>query len=199
MKYHSWQHIVALDDSWFYFSADDEFTWLPSGGTASQRERRMINSPKLMLAIVWNPQGFHAIDVLPEGDKVNCDYYISDVLGPVSQILLQYRTDRNRRFVIHIDKTRLHCSGAVQSFMIARSLRMAPHRAYLPDFTLSYFWLFGSLKGKLPGMEFDEAQQPLSSTIEILTEATVDTLNQVFEEWMRRLQPCTNANGDLVE
>jgi len=74
MKHHSWRYMIALDESWFYLSTDYESIWLPSGDTAPERERKMINSPKMMLTIVWNPHGFHVIDVLPKGYKFNSDY-----------------------------------------------------------------------------------------------------------------------------
>jgi hypothetical protein len=55
------------------------------------------------------------------------------------------------------------------------------------------------MKSKVEGMEFDEFQHLLPVIPEILTEATVETLNQIFEEWMRRLQQWINANGGPVK
>jgi hypothetical protein len=72
--------------------------------------------------------------------------------------------------------------------MIANSLGNAPHTAYSLDLAPSNFWLFEYLNDNLREMEFDEPQQLLSAILEILTELTVETLNQVFEEWMRWLQ-----------
>jgi hypothetical protein len=66
MKYHPWRHIATLDESWFCLSIDHESISLSSGDTAPERESKMINSPKMMFAIVWNHHGFHLIDVLPK-------------------------------------------------------------------------------------------------------------------------------------
>jgi hypothetical protein len=48
-------------------------------------------------------------------------------------------------------------------------------------------------------MKFDEHQQLLFAILESLTELTANTLNQVFEECMRLLQPYINANDDYLE
>jgi hypothetical protein len=38
-----------------------------------------------MLAIVWNPRGFHLFKVLEKGRKFNAGYYIAEILEPLSQ------------------------------------------------------------------------------------------------------------------
>jgi hypothetical protein len=73
-----------FDDSWFDLSTDYESIWALSGDTSPEREIKMINSPKIMLTIVWNPHGFHVIDIFPKGCKFNSNYYISHILDAVS-------------------------------------------------------------------------------------------------------------------
>jgi hypothetical protein len=46
-----WHDIVTLDESWFYFSTDHERIWLAPGETVPDRERDMIQSPKMMITI----------------------------------------------------------------------------------------------------------------------------------------------------
>jgi hypothetical protein len=103
-----WQDIVTLDESWFYFTTDHEQIWLPSEGRVPERERKMIQSPKLMLTIAWNPAGFHVIAFLPKGCKFNAQYYISEVLDP----LVQWHRTRgrgrsNQILTVHADNARL--------------------------------------------------------------------------------------------
>jgi hypothetical protein len=40
-------------------------TWLPDGDEISDREKSLIQSPKLMLTFVWNPHGFQIVDAMP--------------------------------------------------------------------------------------------------------------------------------------
>jgi hypothetical protein len=130
------------------------------------------------------PHRCHIIDIRPKGFKFNTDYYVSDVLSPASQILCQHRTDPNRHFLIHADKISRHCSGTVESFLIADLLCKDPYPAYSPELVPLDFRLLEYLNGKRQGMEFDEPQQLLCAILEILAESTVGTLNQVFEEWI---------------
>jgi hypothetical protein len=36
-----------------------------------------------MLTIIWNPGGFHVVDILPKG--FNASYYVAQILDPLSK------------------------------------------------------------------------------------------------------------------
>jgi hypothetical protein len=46
---------------------DHEFTWLPQGEKASEQERHMMQSKKIMLTTVCNPRDFHSFNLLEKG------------------------------------------------------------------------------------------------------------------------------------
>jgi hypothetical protein len=77
---------VTLDESWFYLNTDYELIWLHPDGEIPERERLTIQSGKVMLTIVWNPSGFHLINVLPKGFKFkfNASFYVIQILGSLS-------------------------------------------------------------------------------------------------------------------
>jgi hypothetical protein len=75
---------VTLDESWFYLNTNHELIWLQPDGEIPERERRTIQSEKVMLTIVWNPSGFHLINVLPKGFKFNASFYVTQILGQLS-------------------------------------------------------------------------------------------------------------------
>jgi hypothetical protein len=83
-KQRSWHDIVTLDESWFYLNTDHELIWLQPDGEIPERERRTIQSEKVMLTIVWNPSGFHLINVLTKWFKSNASCYVTQILGPLS-------------------------------------------------------------------------------------------------------------------
>jgi hypothetical protein len=65
----------------------------------------MIGDRKMMITIVWNPQGFHLVDALPKGQKFNANYYIDRII----QSLLESRsTGRDPGLIIHADNARPH-------------------------------------------------------------------------------------------
>jgi hypothetical protein len=64
-----WEYLVTLDGAWFYFSNRHEQIWLPDQEDPPTIQRETISSPKTMLAVVWNPYGFHLVSLLPKGQK----------------------------------------------------------------------------------------------------------------------------------
>jgi hypothetical protein len=66
---------LTLDESWFYFSTDNERIWLTAEQLVPDRERHMAQSPKLMLTVAWNHSGFYVVAALSKGVKFNDGYY----------------------------------------------------------------------------------------------------------------------------
>jgi hypothetical protein len=61
-----WGSILILDESRVMVllvdKSDHEMGWLPDGDEVPDRENHTIQSPKLMLTFVWNPDGFQVVD-----------------------------------------------------------------------------------------------------------------------------------------
>jgi histone-lysine N-methyltransferase SETMAR len=142
----------------------------------------------MMLTIVWNPHGFHLIDVLPKGSKISAGHYISHVRSRLPEILAPYHDDSRRHFAIRTDNARLHFVNTVSQFLDHNSLRRALHSPYSSDLVPSSFWLFRYLKGVLQGSSFDETDELWSAIQEILNGVSRETLDVVFQEGMIRLQ-----------
>jgi hypothetical protein len=68
IEHHGWQFIVTLDESRFYLSTYHEQIWLRVEEQPPERPRHAIQDPKMMVAIAWNPLGFHLFDALPKGN-----------------------------------------------------------------------------------------------------------------------------------
>jgi hypothetical protein len=62
---HQWHDIMTLDESWVYLYTEHEM-WASPGETVPDRDRQTIQSPKLVLTVVWNPNGFHVVKLLPK-------------------------------------------------------------------------------------------------------------------------------------
>jgi hypothetical protein len=77
---HGWQLIITLDESWFYLSTDHEQIWLHVEERPAERPRHIIQDPKMMVTIAWNPLGFHLLDALPKSNTFNIEYYSVNIL-----------------------------------------------------------------------------------------------------------------------
>jgi histone-lysine N-methyltransferase SETMAR len=144
---------VPLDEYWFSFREDFERQWLPGDEPPADRVQSMVSSPRVMLTVVWNTEGFHIINVIPKGAMFGTDYYCEDIL---SEILRACPLRSNRRLVIHADSARPPTSKRTGEFMEKNSLRGTPHPPFSPDLSPSDFFFFGQIKSKLQGTEFTE-------------------------------------------
>jgi hypothetical protein len=61
-----------------------------------------------MLTIVWNPGGFHLVNILPEGFKFNASYYVTQILDPLSKWRRTQVGRANRKLIVHADNARPH-------------------------------------------------------------------------------------------
>jgi hypothetical protein len=80
----SWHDIITLDKSWIDFYCDHDLMWMAPGEIVPDREWQSVQSPKLMLTIVWNPIGIHIVKSLPKGGKFSAQYYTNNILLAIS-------------------------------------------------------------------------------------------------------------------
>jgi histone-lysine N-methyltransferase SETMAR len=194
-----WHDVVTLDESRFYYTTNHESIWLPADEKVPERERKTVKSKKLMVTIVWNPNGFHFIDVFPNGSKFNAKYYTNKILSRVSEWRQETRGGATRRLIVHADNARPHTAAISTSFLEENGMMKAHHPPYSPDLGPSDFYLFGYIIRNLSGTSFDEGRELLSAIVDNLDFIEKATLNRVFLEWMERLRRCLDISGDYVE
>jgi hypothetical protein len=95
-----------------------------------------------MLTIVWNPTGFHLINVFPQGIKFNTSHYVTDILV----LLLEWRNTQisgsDRKFIVHADDARPHTARVTLKCLKQNGMKRAPDPAYSPDLSPADFHLF---------------------------------------------------------
>jgi hypothetical protein len=155
--------------------------------------------PKVMLAIVWNPGGFHLVNILPKGFKFNGSYYVTQILDPLSKWRRIQVGRTNRKLIVHANNARSHTAKVILQFMEQNSVQRAPHPTYSPDLTPSDFCLFGYVKQLLSGCRFADQNSLLQAVIDILVGIEKVTLESVFRNWMERLCQCSATGGEYVE
>jgi hypothetical protein len=58
------------------------------------REKCMIQSPKLTVMFVWNPHGFQVVDAIPKGEMFTGTYSIQNIL---IEIVARREMERDER------------------------------------------------------------------------------------------------------
>jgi hypothetical protein len=178
---------VTLDESSFYLNTNHELIWLQLDGEIPERERRTIQSEKVMLTIVWNLSVFHLINVLPKGFKFNASFYVTQILGPLSDWRRTQIGRTNRKLWIHADNARPHTATVTLQFMQQNAMRRVPHPTYSSDLAPSDFYLFDYIKQLLFGCEFTDRDSFLQGVRDILGGIEKATSEGVFYNWMERL------------
>jgi hypothetical protein len=102
-----------------------------------------------MLAIVWNPRGFHWINILENGGKFNVMHYVIETVSPLSDWYVSDVTESDLKLTVYEDNARPDTARLLVAFFEANRIKTAPHPPYSPDIAPSDFYLFGHLKGCL--------------------------------------------------
>jgi hypothetical protein len=103
-----------LDESWFYCNREDELIWLPPGEKVPERPPVTLQSKKSMVTFIWNPRGFHLIDVLPSGCKFNSSYHRREIFEPFSEQRREQTGGAGRKLIVHADNPSPHTAAASQ-------------------------------------------------------------------------------------
>jgi histone-lysine N-methyltransferase SETMAR len=147
-----WHDIVTLDESWIYLFSEHDLIWTAPRESVIDRGRHIVQSPKFMLTVVWNPIGFHVLKALPKGSKFNAQYYINDILVAISDWRRQTGEGRPNKLWVHFDNARPHTTKMSRDYISLNQMKQAPHPRYSPDLAPSDFFLFGYVKGKADGI-----------------------------------------------
>jgi hypothetical protein len=161
IKHQGWHFVITLDEWWFYLSTDHEQIWLQADQEPPERAKHTIQDKKIMVAIAWNPLGFHLVEVLPKGRGFNVEHYRDNILTE----LIRFRPEAGERYVIiHADNARPHTAQKCRTFSAENGLRPATHPADSPDLAPSDFSLFGYVKHRLQGIIFPSGEEDSFAT-----------------------------------
>jgi histone-lysine N-methyltransferase SETMAR len=118
-----------------------------------------------MITIIWNPSGFHLIELPSKGFKFNASYYITQILD-----LLSFRRGTqigrmNRKLSMHSDNSRPHRAKVTLDFMERKAMKRAQNPQYSPDLAPSDFHFFDHVKQVLRGYGFADREALLHARI----------------------------------
>ena len=68
-KHDSYRNILTGDQKWCTLKNISKGAWIFIDENAPVFEKNNIGTQKMMLTVIWNPNGFNVIDFLPQGTK----------------------------------------------------------------------------------------------------------------------------------
>jgi hypothetical protein len=122
-----------------------------------------------MLSVFFNGKGQFLIDILPEGMKIDTDYFADKIIDEMARLCYpQRRWPRERRVMSHFDNAPIHCTGTVQDRMAVAELEQMEYSPYNSDMASCDFFLFGYVKGKLVGKQYETPEDLISEVRNII-------------------------------
>jgi hypothetical protein len=141
-----WHEIVALDESRIDLYCEHDLMCMAPGEIVPDRERQTVQSPKLMLTIVWNPRGFHIVKAIPKSGKFSAQYYTNNILIAISDWRRLAEEKSPNKIWVPAHNARSHNAKLSTDFIALNRMKQATHPPYSPDLALSNFFLLATSK-----------------------------------------------------
>jgi hypothetical protein len=151
-----------------------------------------------MLTVFLSVRGAAWITWLPPQAKFNSTNFCQNVLEPFAHILHSGRNTHSGRPIVRFDHATPHRSARRENCFEACGFRHAPQPPSSPDISPCDFFLFGDLKMKLKGEEFEILEELQERVEELLGLINSELMERVSEHWIERLNQLIDTNGDYV-
>ena len=105
--------------------------------------------------------------------------------------------------VQHLDSAPRQCpstrSPQCQAVPGHQQVTILDHPPYSPDLTPCDYFLFPKLKGTIKGTRFEGVEDIKSNVTSFLKRITKEDFAECFQAWRRRMEKCTEVQGDYFE
>jgi histone-lysine N-methyltransferase SETMAR len=100
--------------------------------------------------------------------------------------------------MFHIDNASPDTPQMIRNFFTRCGLRELDHPSYSPDLAPSDFYLFGKVKDQLIGESIQDEKEFLHEVVELLGSISTFELQNVFRNWIKRLEGVIEIHGQYV-
>jgi hypothetical protein len=197
----SGQTSVTLDGNRFLYPTDYQSISFSKDQKAPKMERMMIASQQLMLTFVWNPDGFHVVDVLRKGTKFCSAYQLSRVMDFLLAALQPDDQHSFPKLVIHADNACVHTSNLVDEYFESHRLQRANYLPFSQDRVPVNLFLFRFVEGQLKRTDFPDGQEFICALKRILSDLPPEMLRSTSDAWsdvgpLAEISPRTEYRAD---
>jgi hypothetical protein len=194
-----WRSLITGDEAWSFLSQSPRRMWSGARDNVATIVKGDIRTTKFMFTIMWNPREFHIINQLPDGCKMNSEYYITNVFVPLRERFCSGGPeDCGRPLVVHVENCSVHTSAAIERFMSDHRMVRMSQPPYSPNLAPSDFYLFGMVKNQLEQIHASDADDFFGQFDEILNSIPVEKLKWVFTAWIDRVRQVSEGNEDYL-
>jgi hypothetical protein len=160
----SWHHFMTGDESLVFFGTLPRRMWTLSRDDVATKSRQQIQSKKYMFTIIWNPTGFYVVDRLPNDARMNSDYFVTNILICLDQIIFPCRrASHEKRLVFSVDNCSVRTSRGSTDWLEKHGIYRMRDQFYSPNLATSDLYLFSTVKEKLEQIHLADEDQFLSA------------------------------------
>jgi len=159
-----WENIITGDETWC-FVYDPATKWQSAEWVVqiSPKPKKLWFQKswvKTTLIVFFGAEGVIHREFVPEGQKVNAEFY----MGVLDQLLKRIRQVRTTKFqssewfLLH-DNTPSHNAATVKKFLANRNVAVLHHPPYSPDLAPADYFLFPKFKFPLKWRHFQTVEE----------------------------------------
>ena len=102
-------------------------------------------------------------------------------------------------WILHHNNAPAHAALSVRQFLATKQVTILDHPPYSPDLAPCDYFLFPKLKGTIKGTRFEGVEDIKSNVMSFLKRITKEDCAECFQVWRRRMEKCTEVQGDYFE
>lgn len=199
-----WEIIITGDETWCF--AYDPATkrqsaeWVGQNSPKPKKLRFQKSRVKTMLIVFLDAEGVIHREFVPEGQKVNAEFYV----GVLDRLLKRIRRVRTAKFqssewfLLH-DNAPSHNAAIVKKFLANRNVAVLHHPPYSPDLAPADYFLFPKLKFSLKGRHFQTVEEIQCAVTRELNNISKTAFLEGMKKLKERANKCIDQGGMYFE
>jgi len=148
----------------------------------------------------FDAEGVIHREFVPEGQKVNAEFYVG-VLDGLLKRILRVRTAKfqsNESFLLH-DNAPSHNAAIVKKLLANRNVAALHHPPYSPVLAPADYFLFPKLKFSLKGLHFQTVEEIQCAVTRELNNISKTALLEGMKKLKERANKCIDQRGMYFE
>ena len=197
--------LVTSDETWIsHFEPETKQqskVWTLKGSDPPIKAARSAWKKKIMLTAFFDQKGVITLDFLEEKATINSDRYCESLKKMKADFQNKHRGQSSRTISLLHDNATPHVSKKTQEVVSHLGITIIiEHPPYSPDLSPCDFFLFGRIKQKLRGRNFED-RHDLEQEVRRICYREIPGYEyfKAMEDLIHRWEKCVNVRGDYVE
>jgi hypothetical protein len=188
--------LITGDETYMLYDYPVTSRWLPVGSTRPTAVKKEQGASKKLLTVFFSGTRIWTSMFSEKGEMMSSDVFVDDVLNDLEERVREADEPVAEPVLIHFDNASSHRSRKTQHAMKKLKFCHVPHPPYSPDLAPADFYLFGTMKRRLRGLDISSDANLEAEVDAFLSNLTEVDLKPVFHEWIVRCQWVISHGGE---